>query len=128
MHVRVQHFFVKVVVQIVVLVRHSLGESLILHIEEASFDCIDDETLIDDGLVELDGMNLCKELVQLDGIPPSVHVRLAKSQRSLGQDTTIESVIVHQDISRLGAIDLDLSLVEQLLNDLLVIHRVTCPY
>ena len=58
LHVRVQHLFVKVVVQIVVLLRHSLGELFILHIEEARLDCIDNETLIDDVLVELGHMNL----------------------------------------------------------------------
>ena len=32
---------------------------------------------------------------------------------------------MHQDISRLGAVDLNLGLVEQLLNDLFVTHRMT---
>jgi hypothetical protein len=35
---------------------------------------------------------------------------------------------MHLDISKLSAIDFDLGLIEQSLDDLFVTHRVKCPY
>ena len=64
--------------------------------------------LIDHGLVELDGMKLCKEFIQLEANPTIRPYTTCQVPRTtLGQDPIIEPRSLCIDVSRLGAINLD---------------------
>ena len=119
LHVRAKHAFVKIGVQVIVVLRDPFRPSLILHVIQASLERVQNELLIAHGFVEFDRMKPEKKLIEPIGVPPTLHVRLPESKRSLSQDAIVESIVVYQDIPRLGPIDVDLSLFEQSLNKLL---------
>jgi hypothetical protein len=96
--VRTEHLFVKLVTQVIVALRNPFRAVLILHVEQASLERVQEEMLIVHGFVEFGRVNLKKELVQSIGIPPAIHVGLSESKRPLSQDALIESIIMDQDI------------------------------
>jgi hypothetical protein len=48
-----------------------------------------------------------EELVEARDIPPAIHVGLAGTEASMRQHASIEALVVHADIPRIAAIDLD---------------------
>ena len=53
-------------------------------------------------------------LVERVGIPPAIHVGLAEADGALGEDAGVEPLVVNLHIPRLGAVDLNAHVVEQL--------------
>src|SRR5208337_2846943 len=60
-------------------------------------------------VLKLSPLGFGEEFIELLDVPPAVHVRLAQAKLAVAQRALVESLVVHLEVPRVGAIQLDVS-------------------
>ena len=112
-HALVEHRFVELVAQVVVFLGDLEDSRATLVIDDCRSQPRDCVAPASRSFVEPGGEQPVDEAVQIAHIPPSVHVRLAESQRAFGKYPRVEVIVVYLDVPGVGAVDVDAALAKQ---------------
>ena len=113
LHGRAEHGLVETIGKIIVLLGHLAGTPTGLLVGELAQQDLEDRRRGADMVFDAGTLDANEKLVEALGVPPAVHVGLAHAERSFGQRTPVEAVVVNFQVPGPIAVDLHIGGLEQ---------------
>ena len=121
-HPLVEHPLVEIVADVVVLLG-DLGDLGALRVEDRCAERLEDDAEVELEVVfEVGGRGPVDRAIEIVAVPPAVHVALADGERAIAEDAGVEAVVMDPDVPGTRAVDLDVGLLEEVLEEGFWLH------